>query len=400
MKRILLLLLFPLAGLSAQGVGGLSRDELLGQINTITTAVPFLRISPDARAGGMGDGSLALSNDANAMYWNVSRLAFNKHRYGFGATYVPWLRALVPDLNLAYVAAYFKPDSVSAVGISGRYFSFGSRTYITPTGVVGHYYPREFAVDAGYSRKLTSNFSAGVSLRYIQSDIAPLPVPGKNIGKAYAADVGFSWVGNKHTSGNCEGNLQAGLAVTNIGSKMKYDTSMYAQADFIPINLGLSTGSEFNLKKKHFFAIQIEANKLLVPTPPVYEIDPATGAPRIVNGQYVIHAGKDPNRSVVNGMLGSFNDAPGGVREELREIMLSAGVEYDYKRIVKARTGFFYEHALKGNRKYVTFGLGVRYRNFAFDVSYLQPVNAQRSPLQRTMKFTLLIHWNKSSAST
>ena len=394
MKKLFLILLFPILKLSAQG-SGLTQDEILGGLNTITTAVPFLRISPDARAGGMGDGSIALSNDANAMYWNVSRLAFNKQKYGFSATYVPWLRALVPDIDLAYISAYYKPDSISAIGVSARSFTMGNQ-FITPSSVItGNIYrPYEFAVDGGYSRKLSATISAGVSFRYIQSYLLPSNV-GVKTGRAFAGDLGLTWVSRTISHGVCSGNIQGGLAITNVGSKITYDTSANPRMNFIPTNLGLAFGSEFNLKEKHFFAIQMEVNKLLLPTPPVYARDANGNFIPNGNGGYQILYGKDPNRSVWEGMTGSFNDAPGGMKEEFREIMWSGGFEYDYKRIAKARFGGFYEHGLKGNRKYLTFGVGARYRNFALDVSYLLPVNTQRSPLQNTFRFTLLVHFNK-----
>lgn len=388
MKRLILLLLFP-ATLCAQSTQpffpSIDDGELIGQLNTIPTAFSFLRIAPDARAGGMGDGSVALSNDANAMYWNPSRLAFNKTRFGFAGSYSPWLRAMVPDINHFYTAAYFKPDSASAVGISATYFSLGAIN-----SGVGIATERAFqmATDIAYARKFRKNLSVGLTARYFRS--ASYPVYNTNA-QGFGADVGLSWVGRQFDLGKWNGHLQAGLAITDIGPKVDYTGSI--NKDFLPTNLALAFGSEFQKNQKHFIALQVEVNKLLVPSPPIYAID-TNGNPVWVNGQYQIAYGKDPNRSAWEGMIGSFSDAPGGLKEELREIYGSAGVEYDYKHIVKARTGFFYEHETKGNRKYLTFGIGGRYKGVALDLSYLLPVNAQRSPLQHTFKLTLLVDWN------
>jgi hypothetical protein len=390
MKKLLLLLLFPFA-LPAQSTGnsGLTSDEILGQLNTISTAAPFLRIAPDARAGGMGDGSVALSNDANAMFWNPSRLTFNKKRFGFAASYAPWLRALVPGMHHAYTALYFKPDSVSAIGASFRYFGWGKQVYYSAGNPVAVMRPWEMAVDIGYSRKIRNNISLGLTARYIQSTNTPLY--GGTV-QGFAADAGATWVGRQMTGEEWQGHLQAGLAITNIGAKMNYMPGS-VNRDFLPTDLALAMGTEFEKNGKHFFAVQVEARKLLVPTPPVYAID-TNGNPVVVNGQYVIVAGRDPNRSAWEGMTGSFSDAPGGAREEFNEITWSAGVEYDYKHFLKARAGIFYENEKKGNRQYATFGVGVRYKPVALDISYLLPFNAARSPLENTWKLTLLVDLN------
>jgi hypothetical protein len=386
MKKLIPLLFFP-ASLIAQGGNSwgtsLTQDEILGQMNSISTGVPFLRIAPDARAGGMGDRSVALSNDANAMFWNPSRLAFNEPQYGIAVSYNPWLRALVPDLNHFYAAGYYKPDSVSAIGVSFTYFSMGNFS----AGGLPIVRLNEMAADVAYSRKFRKNFSGGLTARYFHS--ANYPVYGSEP-KGWSMDFGLTWVGDQFECTRWNGHLQSGLAITNIGPKIYYGSS--ANKDFLPTNFALAFGGEFEKDQKHFIAFQIEVNKLLVPSPPIYAIDSSGNPIPTGNGGFVIAAGKDPNRSEWEGMVGSFNDSPDGAQGEFREIMWSTGVEYDYKHIVKGRTGFFYEHALNGDRQYVTFGIGARYQNLAFDVSYLFPVNAQWSPLQNTMKFTLIVN--------
>lgn len=390
MKKIFALLIFSSSIAHAQ----LTPDQVLGQINTITTAVPFLRISPDARAGGMGEGSIALANDANALHWNVSKLAFNEKRFGFSASYTPWLRALVPDISLLYVASYFKPDSVSAVGISARYFSMGTITYTNIGGtVIGQFKPREYAFDLAYSRQLFKGFSAGLTLRYIYSDIADQWIqPTVHAGQTFAGDIGLCWKSDVITSGNSKTRFISGLAITNVGGKITYDTT---RENFIPINLGIAQGVELAIDDYNVINFQVQFDKLLVPSPPVYAIDTANGTPLIVNGQYVVLYGKDPHRSVWKGMTGSFNDAPGGSKEEFREINWNVGVEYVYNKTFKLRAGYFYEHATKGNRQFATLGAGVVFRAFSLDFAYLLPTNGQRSPLQNTLRFTLMFSIDK-----
>lgn len=369
--------------------GTLSAQNYNSNINTITTAVPFIRISPDARTGGMGEGGIALADDVNAMHWNVSKLAFNEHRFGLSASYTPWLRALVPDINLFYGAVCFKPDSVSAIGASIRYFSMGEITYTNAVGApIGQVKPREMAVDIGYARKLCAQFSVGLSLRYIYSDLSDsIYSPGYLPGKSYAGDLGLSWQSRLYTSSNTKWQMKSGLALTNIGTKIGYDT---IDSSFIPTNLGVAWGIQVWPKEVHRISFQVELNKVLVPTPPVYQVDPSTGMPVIVNGQYVIVAGKDPNRSVWEGMKGSFNDAPGGTTEEFREINWSFGAEYSYSETFKVRAGYFYEHELKGARQFITLGAGVAFKMFQLDFAYLIPTNDQRSPMQNTLRFTLM----------
>lgn len=394
MKKTLALAVFPWTFICAQS--NISQSQILGQINTITTAAPFLRISPDARAGGMGDGCIALCNDANSINWNISKLAFNEHKFGFSASYTPWLRALVPDINLFYGAAYFKPDSVSAIGISSRYFRMGTITFTNATGtVIGQTKPYEYTIDAGYARQLFHGFSVGLAFRYIFSDLTNgVTIAGvsTHTGESYAGDLGISWISRTKQYDHWQGKLISGLALTNVGSKIAYDT---LTENFIPINLGIAQGIELDYQTKHHFEFQLQFDKLLVPSPPIYEIDSITGAPKTVNGQYVILAGKDPDRSVWKGMTGSFNDAPGGTTEELREITWSIGAGYVYNKTFKVRSGYFHAHEMKGNRKYFTLGAGITFTAFSLDFAYLIPVNRQRSPLDKTLRFTLMFGIDK-----
>lgn len=377
-------------GLSAQNT--ISTTQLLGQINTITTAVPFLMITPDSRAGGMGETGVASLPDANSIHWNGAKLAFAQKKMGMGVSYTPWLRALVPDINLAYVSFYSRPTKNQAFGASLRYFSMGNITFTDQVGnPIGQYKPNEFAVDFCYARKLSDKFSASMAARLIRSNLTNgISVAGQDTkaGTSFAVDMSGYYHNDDIKIGGKKSTLMLGMAITNIGAKISYSTS--ANRDFIPINLRLGGGLSVKADDFNEVNFQLEINKLLVPTPPVYQLD-ANGSPVIDpnTGDYVILYGKDPNRSVPEGIFGSFSDAPGGFKEEMREINPAVGVEYWYNHLFAVRAGYFYEHPTKGNRQFFTLGAGIRYQVFGLDFAYLIPTNAQRSPLQNTLRFTL-----------
>jgi len=362
-----------------------SYDELTGGLNTITTAVPFLLISPDSKAGAMGDVGVATTPDANSMHWNPAKLAFIDDDMSFSMSYVPWLRALVPDINLSYLAGYKKLNDNESIGIELRYFSLGDITFTDIVGsTIGQYKPSEFALGTSYSRKLSDNFSLAISGRYIYSNLTGGQSAGgipTVAGQSIAADIAGYYT-NPIRLGDKDFDLAIGGNISNIGSKISYTET--AVQDFIPINLRLGTaiGTEFDDYNKMSFAFDI--NKLLVPTPPVYE---GSGADRD------IVAGMDPEVSVVSGIFQSFWDAPGGKKEEFREINYSIGTEYWYANQFAIRAGYFFEDDTKGGRKFFTFGSGVKYNVFALDFSYL--INASRAingnnPLANTMRFTLV----------
>ena len=357
-------------------------DDLTGGLNTITTAVPFLLISPDSKAGAMGDVGVATTPDANSIHWNPAKLAFVDDDMGFSMSYVPWLRALVPDINLSYLAGYRKLNDNEAIGLELRYFSLGDITFTDILGTtIGQYKPSEFALGTSYSRKLSDNFSLAISGRYIYSNLTGGQAAGgipTVAGQSIAADLAGYYT-NPIRLGGKDFDLAIGGNISNIGSKISYtETSV---KDFIPINLRLGTaiGTEFDDYNKMSFAFDI--NKLLVPTPAVY------------NNEGEITIGQDPNVSVVSGIFQSFGDAPGGTKEEFREINYSIGTEYWYANQFAIRAGYFFEHDTKGGRKFFTFGSGVKYNVFALDFSYL--INASRAingnnPLANTMRFTLV----------
>jgi len=360
------------------------KSNLLGQINTITTAVPFLIISPDARAGGMGDAGVASTPDVNSIHWNPSKLAFVEKKMGFAISYTPWLRKLVPDINLAYVSFYNKLKNDQTIAASLRYFSLGDITFTDGTGnEIGQFNPAEFAFDIAYARKLSEKISGGIALRYINSNLTG-GIPAENIatkaGHSVAADISAYYT-TEVEIGKKDAVFSFGLNISNIGSKISYTET--GRKDFIPINLRLGPALNFKLNEYNELAFIVDFNKLLVPTPPIY--DPTN----VVDGEQQILFGKSPDVSVASGIFNSFSDAPGGGKEELREVNISGGLEYWYDKQFAFRAGYFYEHELKGNRKYFTLGAGLKYNVFGLDFAYLIPTD-QRNPLENTLRFTLL----------
>ena len=364
-----------------------SYDELTGGLNTITTAVPFLLIAPDSRSGAMGDVGVATAPDANSLHWNPAKYAFVDDDMGFAVSYVPWLRALVPDINLSYLAGYRKLNDNEAIAMELRYFSLGDITFTNIVGdVIGQYKPSEFALGTAYSRKLSDDFSLAIAGRYIYSNLTggqSVGEVGTVAGQSIAADIAGYYTKLIRIGGQ-DLNLAIGGNVSNIGNKISYTESTVR--DFIPINLRLGTalGGEFDDYNKISFAIDI--NKLLVPTPPTY------------NQSEEIVAGMDPDVSVVSGVFQSFWDAPGGPKEEFREINYSVGTEYWYANQFAIRAGYFFEDNTKGGRKFLTFGSGIKYNVFALDFSYL--INANRAingnnPLANTMRFTLVFDFGE-----
>lgn len=404
-----------IASLSAQVNTGciseISGQECGPRLNTITTAVPFLMIGPDSRSGGMGDAGVALPPDANALHWNPSKLAFAENEGEFRVSVSPWLRNLVPDMSLAYLAGYKKLNKRSAIGGSLRYFNLGSITFTDINGeTIRDFKPAEFAVDVSFAQQFSDRFAGGISLRYINSNLTGgLSVGGASTkaGQAVAADVSFFYRNNRMVIAKRDATLAFGLDISNIGNRMSYSET--ARVDYLPINLRFGPGLTVELDEYNSITFNADINKLLVPTPPVYktEPDPETGAPVNViddDGNYVVYSGEDPDRGVASGIFGSFSDAPGNVytdaqgvqhvesgsqfKEELREFYFGGGLEYWYAKQFAFRTGYFWEAATKGNRKYFTMGLGVKYSIFSLDFSYLI-ANTQRSPLANTLRFTL-----------
>ncbi len=357
----------------------------------ITTAVPFLNFAPDSRHSGMGDVGVATSPDANSAHWNSGKLAFVEDQMSFSLSYSPWLGNLVNDMSLSYLAGYFKIDDVSAVGFDLRYFNMGDIQLTDGMGnEVGEFNPRDIAIGGTYSRKLSQNFGLGISARFIHSNLsgAISSVGGSESrpGISVGADVGLFYQKRVYTS-NKDGVWSWGVNISNIGPKITYNSA--EDLDFIPTNLRIGTSYLINFDEFNSLTFSLDFNKLLVPTPPIYETNEDGTLATDEDGNLIIAAGKDPNRPLLSGMFGSFADAPGGFSEEIQEIMISFGVEYTYDEKFSLRTGYFYENPNKGGRRYFTMGLGFDIKRVGFDFSYLVP-QTQNHPLAETLRFGLL----------
>lgn len=423
MKRLFIAsVLLGLSGFTfAQGnnnpTGGNNNNGAAVQLNTITTAVPFMLITPDSRSGAMGDAGLGLSPDANSIYWNTAKLAFAKPNFEIAMSYSPWLRQLTNDIHLSYLAGYGKIGKRHTLGGSLRYFSLGEITFTDITGnAIRNFVPNEFALQLAYSFKLSEKFALGLNGSFIYSDLTGgVSAVGANTkaGIAGAADVSFIYYDEAIKLGSKKATVSAGITFSNIGNKIKY--TVESSSDFLPANMRIGGALKVYFDESNSLSTALDINKLLVPTPPVY------GDVYLENGDTVrgIVAGKDPNVGVAKGIFQSFNDAPGqqllddngnelynedgtyqikkGSRslEELREVNIAIGLEYWYKNIFAFRTGFFYEHPSKGARQFLTFGVGLHYKVFGVDFSYLASLSGQNSPLANTIRFTLSFKFNK-----
>lgn len=348
--------------------------------NAVTSAVPFLRIVPDARGGAMGDVGIATSADPNAMHYNQSKLAFADKNISLAATYTPWMRNLgLNDVYLAYLSGYFKIDKFQTAGFGLRYFSLGDIEFTDENGQsLGQGRPNEFEFTGAYARKLTDRLSAAVGAKFIYSNLATgRVVEGNEIkpGVAGAADISFTYKAPLKIN-NVKSELTIGTAFSNLGSKITYTNSI--NRDYIPSNLGVGAAWKVNLDEYNTLTFTTDFNKLLVPTPRPEIDEDGDGTPDYK--QY----------SPIRGVFKSFGDAPGGFSEELKEITIGAGMEYWYDDQFAIRTGYFYEHYSKGNRKYFSVGLGVKYNVFGLNFSYLVPTSNQRNPLDNTLRFSLL----------
>lgn len=375
MKKInLVLAVIILFATTVQRTQAQSKTSTSGA-NTVTTGVPFLTIAPDSRAGAMGDAGVATSPDVNSQHWNPAKYAFAESEMGIALSYTPWLRNLVSDINLAYLVGYKKLDDRQTMSASLRYFTLGDISFMSEYGdPTGQQSPNEFAVDMGYTRLLSDNFSGAVALRYIRSDLTGGQLVNgveTHAGNSFAADVAFYYQ-NKIRMNRKNSTLSAGIDISNIGSKISYTDG--ETKDFIPTNLKLGISYKTELDRYNTITFAFDANKLLVPTPDTSKVDIVTGL--------------GSTKSPIAGIFSSFTDAPGGMSEELKEINFSAGVEYWYNNQFALRAGYFYEDVTKGNRKFYTAGAGLKMNVFALDFSYLLPV-AQNNPLANTLRFTL-----------
>ncbi len=355
----------------------------------IITAVPFLLISPDSRGSAMGETGVATSPDVNSVHWNNAKLAFIDKKYGFGMSYVPWLGKIVDDMSVSYLTGFYKLDNVQTIGLSMKYFDLGEIQLTDNQGFsLGIENPKELSTAFTYSRKLTNDLSIGGTTRYIWSNLTGSisNYSDAKAGNSFSVDLGLYY--NKEiTLANRTSELSFGSHFSNIGGKITYGSSK--SLDFIPINFRVGTSLKTFLDQYNSLTFALDFNKLMVPSPPVYEVD--------INGNYIIdpltnqptiQKGKNPNRSVLSGMFSSFSDAPDGFSEEIKEITISSGLEYWYREIFSFRGGYFFENMDKGGRRFLTLGLGIKYNNLGVDFSYLSTTQNDH-PLAETMRFSV-----------
>ena len=404
MKRIKLFTLLFVMLLTSVKLNAQTADNntVTGQnldYNVISTAVPFMSIAPDARSSAMGDIGVSTSPDVYSMHWNPAKYAFIEDDFSVGLAYSPWLRNLVNDMNIAYLGVAKRVSSKSTVAATLRYFTLGDIIYKDEQNQdLGTYSPNEWAIDAAYSRKLGKYLSGSVAGRFIYSNLTQGSDTYAKPAVSVAADVAVYYTRDVYWFSGVDANFSWGAAITNIGSKMNYDQST-TDRDFIPTNLRFGPTLKLDIDDYNSFAFSVDFNKLLVPTPPIYLTD-STGT--VVNGsdgKPMIAFGKPNDVGIVEGMFQSFMDAPGGFKEELKEFTLGLGAEYWYDEVFTVRAGFFHEAQMKGNRRYVTLGAGLRYNVFALDISYLIPVNntatSGQNPLENTLRFSLTFNIDK-----
>jgi hypothetical protein len=402
-----------LAPVYAQAQGGQTPGghNILGQDGNrvITTGVPFLSITPDSRAGGMGDAGVATAPDANATYWNAAKLPFLQTDLGVSGSYTPWLSKVVSDMSLSYLSGYKKINDEQALALSMSYFDLGDIQLTNDQGdLLQLVSPREFTLAGTFAMKLSENLSAGLTGRFIHSNLFAGTTSGSGAGDgkpgiSAAADISVFYSKDAIVGGR-KNNIAFGGVISNIGPKITYLDE--DNADFLPTNLRLGAAYTTELDPFNKLTFAFDINKLMVPTPPIYQRDDngviVREDPNDPNSDPVIApgGGKDPNRGLLAGMFGSFADAPDGFSEEIKELMLSIGVEYWYNDLFAVRTGYYYENEEKGDRRYFTAGLGLRYQVFGVDFAYLLPQGTKPGrthPLQETLRVTLQFNLDRGA---
>ncbi|MBT5438768.1 MAG: type IX secretion system outer membrane channel protein PorV [Flavobacteriales bacterium] len=396
------------------GGSGVTDDQL--QLNTITTALPFMSITPDSRAGGMGDAGTALSPSSSSVYWNTSILSFSEQTSEISLSYTPWLRQLTNDIHLSYLSGFYKINETHTIGGALRYFSLGEITFTDASGnVIRDDKPSEFELTGAYAFRLSKRFSVGINGKFAYSNLTGgLTVGGVNTkaGVVGAADLSFSYYNDDAKIGSLDGIYTFATTINNVGNKVAY--SELSERDFIPMNLKIGNSFLANFDAYNKVTFSLDLQRLLVPTPPLYDV---------IDGEYTMLAGMNPNIGVINGMIQSFYDAPGAVatddngdyiqdsdgnyevvkgtrfKEELSEINIAFGMEWWYNDVFAVRTGVFYESPNKGNRQFLNIGASLKYNMFAIDFSYLASLNGRQSPLANTLRFTVRLDLDQAGSS-
>ena len=362
-------------------------------VNYIHTGIPILQIAPDAIAGALGDAGAAYMPNAYSAHWNNAKIAFAPSDMSISTTYTPWLKKLASDMNFLYLGGYKRINKRSAVGASLTYFTLGRMDHTSVDGQnLGEFHPNEFAVDLTYSMQLTDYLALGATGRFIHDNLTEgLDVADQTTkpANALAADVGLYY--QRDVDKNQQ--VAAALTISNLGSKLSYSDDD-TENEFLPANIRLGGRYSYEIDDYNKINILLDLNKLLVPTPPMWnEIDST------YTGLYTDMADYRQTSSMM-GAIQSFYDAPGGMKEELKEISLSIGAEYWYSNILAARLGYFYESKDKGGRQYLTAGIGLRYKTMSFDLSYLMPTSDfSNNPLANTVRISLTLNLDKNKKS-
>ena len=362
-------------------VVGVKAQDKKNMFNPVNTSVTSQSIAPDARAAGMGDVGAATDPDVNSQYWNPAKYPFNISRAGVSLNYTPWLRQLVNDMDLAYMAGYYRIGDYSAVSGSLRYFSLGEvimgSSESADNGMTIN--PYELSIDVAYSLMLSEKFSLAAGVRWIYSDLTYDYSEDTSPGSAFAADIALYYQ-DYINLGSRECQLGLGMNISNIGSKIRFGGDV--RSEFIPTNMRLGASLMVPIDEYNRFTIAADANKLLVPTyPKINEGESTSDYTERVNREY-------HDLSSISGIFKSFSDAPGGFSEELQEIQWSVGAEYTYHDQFSVRAGYHHESENKGNRKYFTVGAGFRMSVFALDAGYVI-ATAKSNPLDQTLRFSL-----------
>ncbi len=384
MKKLTLLTTLALLGTAAHA----QYSETGQNKNYISTGMPILIISPDGISSGMGDVGVATVPDAYSAHWNNAKFAFIENSAGISTTYTPWLRNLnVGDMNLLYLGGYYRINDRSTAAASLTYFTLGDIDHRDEDGnLVGNLHPNEFAFDATYALKLNDNLSLGATGRFMRSDLTNGQTISDGSGNtatkaanSLAADIGLYY----QKTIDKQQEFALGAFISNLGAKLSYSDDDNDK-EFIPANLRLGGRYTNRLDDYNKISVMLDANKLLVPTPP-YTKDGVDYPSRYANNWSEYNS-----IGVVQGAFQSFMDAPGGMSEELQEIQLSVGAEYWYAETFAVRAGYFYEHENKGGRQYASIGVGVRYSYFSGDFSYLIPTTTiSTNPLSNTMRISI-----------
>ena len=363
------------------------------QDRVISPGVPFLLVAADARAAGMGDMGVATSSDAFSQQWNPAKYAFSTDAQGFSVSYTPYLTNLVNDISLAQVTYYNKLNERSAFAGSLRYFGLGEiqlRQTGEPTENFQTVSPNEFAIDGSYSLKLSEKFSMAIAGRFINSNLkVALDNNDSSSASSFAVDVAGFFQSEEIAYNNFNGRWRAGFNIQNLGPKISYDNDKFND-NFLPANLKIGTGFDFILDEYNKVALNVELNKLLVPTPQNPDLN---GDGTITPAEY--NQNVDNYRSIgwTSGVFKSFGDAPGGVSEEMKEFTYSVGAEYLYQDSFAMRMGYFHESPLKGARQFFSLGAGFKYNVVKVDVSYLFSASKVNNPLENTLRFSLTFNF-------